>query len=70
LFHLLYAIMPGANAIRAGYRGMVVANLFAAISIGLALDRIVLFVRQRWHGPRRVAAMCALAALLTMAALE
>ena len=33
-FQLLYAIVPGANAIRTGYRGMIVANLFAAIAIG------------------------------------
>lgn len=40
LFHLLYVFIPGANAIRVGYRAIVVANLFAATAIGLTFDRI------------------------------
>ena len=43
LFHLLYAIVPGASAIRVGYRGMVVANLFAVTAIGLTIDRAFRF---------------------------
>jgi hypothetical protein len=41
LFHVLYAIVPGANAIRAGYRAMVVANLFGATAMALAFDRLL-----------------------------
>ena len=41
LFRLLYDVVPGAKAIRVGYRGMVVANLFAVTAIGLAFDRII-----------------------------
>jgi hypothetical protein len=40
-FHLLYALVPGAKAIRVGYRAMVVANLFAATAIALAFDRVI-----------------------------
>jgi hypothetical protein len=35
LFRIFYAVMPGAAAIRAGYRAMIVANLFAVIAIAL-----------------------------------
>ena len=33
LFRLLYVVLPGANAIRVGYRAMIVANLFAVTAI-------------------------------------
>jgi hypothetical protein len=44
LFRLLYATMPGAKAIRAGYRGMVVGNLFAATAIALTIHRATVLV--------------------------
>jgi hypothetical protein len=40
LFRLAYEWLPGANAIRVGYRAMVVANLFAVITIGLTFNQI------------------------------
>jgi hypothetical protein len=39
-FLILYKLVPGASAIRAGYRGMIVANFFAAISLAFAIKRI------------------------------
>ena len=35
LFQIFYAFVPGAAAIRAGYRAMIVANLFAVAAIAL-----------------------------------
>ena len=40
LFRLAYEKLPGANAIRAGYRSMVVANFFAVIPIGLTFNQL------------------------------
>ena len=40
LFLVLYKLVPGAGAIRSGYRAMVVGNFFAAISVALAINRI------------------------------
>ena len=40
LFQILYWTVPGATAIRVGYRSMVVANLFAACAIALSFDRL------------------------------
>jgi hypothetical protein len=70
LFHLLYVIMPGANAIRVGYRGMVVANLFAVIAIGLTFDRVLLFALREPRASVRLGAVGALTALLSLAAIE
>ncbi len=70
LFQLLYMTVPGANAIRAGYRGMVVANLFAATAIGLTFDRAI---RLTWQNPGiafRKGWLAILTALLSLAALE
>ena len=70
LFHVLYAIVPGAKAIRVGYRGMVVANLFAVTAIGLTSNRII---RLSLHEPRtflRRGRVAALTALLSLAAIE
>jgi hypothetical protein len=70
LFQLLYAIVPGANAIRAGYRGMVVANLFAAIAIGLTLDRLIQLSLSKPRTLMRSRRLCALTALVSLAAIE
>lgn len=70
LFQLLYMTVPGANAIRAGYRGMVVANLFAATAIGLTFDRTI---RLTWQNPGiafRKGWLVILTAVLSLAALE
>lgn len=40
LFEAAYAVIPGATAIRVGYRGMVVANLFAVVATVLTLQRM------------------------------
>jgi hypothetical protein len=70
LFQLLYAIVPGANAIRAGYRGMVVANLFAAIAIGLTLDRLIQLSLSKPRTLMRSRRLFALTALVSLAAIE
>ena len=64
LFRVLYDVVPGANAIRVGYRGMVVANLFAVTVIGLTFSRVVRLTNavdyeqraMRWAVNRRIAA--------------
>jgi len=40
VFLILFKLVPGAGAIRAGYRAMVVANFFAVISVALAIGRL------------------------------
>jgi hypothetical protein len=40
VFLVFFKLVPGAGAIRAGYRAMVVANYFAIISVALAIGRI------------------------------
>ena len=70
LFHILYAVVPGAKAIRVGYRGMVAANLFAVTAIGLTFTRLI---RSSFGDPRvlpRVAKLGAWTALLSLAAIE
>jgi hypothetical protein len=41
-FLVLFKLVPGAGAIRAGYRAMIVANYFAVISVALAIGHISL----------------------------
>jgi hypothetical protein len=70
LFRVLYIVVPGANAIRDGHRGMVVANLFAVTAVGLTLDRII---QSSLQGPRtyaRLGRLAGLTALLSLAAIE
>jgi len=70
LFHVFYAVVPGAKAIRVGYRGMVVANLFAVTAIALTFDRVA---RSSLQEPRRwlrLTRLGALMAVLTLAAIE
>jgi hypothetical protein len=40
LFRFLYSVVLGAGAVRVGYRGMLVANLFATVSIAMNCDRL------------------------------
>ena len=70
LFHLLYAIAPGAKAIRVGYRGMVVANLFAVAAIGLTFDRIIQFTLQQPRTWLRLVRLAILTTLLSLAVIE
>ena len=69
-FQLLYAIVPGANAIRTGYRGMIVANLFAAIAIGLTFDRVIELSFSKPRTLMRSKQLFALIALISLAAFE
>jgi hypothetical protein len=46
LFRFLYAILPGANAIRVGYRAMIVANLFAVTAIFPTCQRTFRILRE------------------------
>jgi hypothetical protein len=70
LFQLLYSVVPGATAIRAGYRGMIVANLFAVIAIALAFDRRVKLARRDAGGARRLLGIAIPLALLAMLPVE
>ena len=70
LFRVLYDVVPGAKAIRDGYRGMVVANLFAVTSIGLTFDRVVRLSLQEPHRSLRLARLGAVTAVLALAAIE
>ncbi len=70
LFRALYDVVPGAKAIRVGYRGMVVANLFAVTAIGLAFDRIIRLALQEPHRSLRLARLGAVTAVLALAAME
>jgi hypothetical protein len=70
LFRVVYVVVPGANAIRYGYRGMLVANLFAVTAVGLTLDRII---QRSLHAPRtyaRLGRLAGLTALLSLAVIE
>ncbi len=70
LFHVLYALVPGANAIRAGYRAMVVANLFAVTAIALTFDRVLRLSLREPRAFVRVGRLTAVTALLTVALIE
>jgi hypothetical protein len=70
LFRVLYDVAPGAKAIRDGFRGMVVANLFAVTAIGLAFDRIIRLALQEPHRSLRLAQLGAVTAVLALAAIE
>jgi hypothetical protein len=70
LFRILYDVVPGAKAIRVGYRGMVVANLFAVTAIGLAFDRVIRLSWQEPRAPFRVLRLGAVTAVLALAAVE
>jgi hypothetical protein len=70
LFHFLYTWVPGAIGIRAGYRGMVVANLFAVMAIGLTFNRIFQAAMEKPHTFLGLARLTALTALLALAAIE
>ena len=70
LFRVLYDVVPGAKAIRAGYRGMVVANLFAVTAIGLTFDRVIRLALQESHLSLRLGRLAALTAVLALAAIE
>ena len=64
------SVVPGAKAIRVGYRGMVVANLFAVTAIGLAFDRIIRLALQEPRRSLRLGRLGALTAVLALAAIE
>jgi hypothetical protein len=70
LFRALYDVAPGAKAIRVGFRGMVVANLFAVTAIGLAFDRIIRLALQEPRRSLRLARLGAVTAVLALAAIE
>jgi hypothetical protein len=70
LFRLAHEWLPGANVIHAGYRAMVVANLFAVIPIGLTFNQIF---RSQMEKPGTffvVARPAALIILLVLGAVE
>jgi hypothetical protein len=69
-FRVLYAFLPGASAIRDGYRSMVVANVFAAIAIGLTFDRIIRLALSEHRKWQRICAVAAVTCVLSLAAVE
>jgi len=70
LFYILYATVPGATAIRVGYRCMIVANLFAAIAIALTSERIFSLSARQARAWLRLGAPAVLSALLALAVVE
>jgi hypothetical protein len=71
LFRVLYAILPGASVIRVGYRSMVVANVFAAMAIGLTFDRIIRLALSTHREKRlRLGVVSAAVCVLALAAIE
>ena len=70
LFRVLYDVVPGAKAIRVGYRGMVVANLFAVTAIGLTFDRVIRLSLQEPRMSLRLGRLGAVTAVLALAAIE
>ncbi len=70
LFRVLYDVVPGAKAIRVGFRGMVAANLFAVTAIGLTFDRLVRLSLQQSRKSLRLGRLGALTAVLALAAIE
>jgi hypothetical protein len=69
LFKLVYDFVPGATAIRAGHRGVFVADLFATIAIALAFDRLM-YVLLRRPSPMRVRPLFWVVSLLLLAMVE
>jgi hypothetical protein len=70
LFYILYATIPGASAIRAGYRCMIVANLFAVTAIALTFDRIFSLSFKEGRILLRFRRVAVLTALLSLGAVE
>jgi hypothetical protein len=70
LFRVLYDVVPGAKAIRVGFRGMVVANLFAVTAIGLTFDRVIRLALQEPRRSLRLGRLGVLTAVLALAAIE
>lgn len=70
MFRILYDAVPGAKAIRDGYRGMVVANLFAVTAIGLTFNQAIRLALQEPHRSLRLARLGAVTAVLALAAIE
>jgi hypothetical protein len=70
LFRVIYAIVPGATAIRVGDRGMVVANLFAVTAIGLTVDRLIRRFFKLSRPLMRVGGLAALMVLLSLGTIE
>ncbi len=70
LFRILHDVVPGAKAIRVGYRGMVVANLFAVTAIGLTFNQIIRLLLLESRPLMRFGWLAPLTALLALAATE
>jgi hypothetical protein len=69
LFHLLYVVLPGANAIRVGNRAMIIANLFAVTAISLTCQQAFRLVQEP-HIIRSLIRSSVLGGLLFLAAIE
>jgi hypothetical protein len=69
LFHLLYVVLPGASAIRVGYRAMVVANLFAVTAIALTFHQGLRTLRE-WRTTRSRIWLGVLMTLLSLTVVE
>lgn len=70
LFVWLQAYVPGAMAIRVGYRAMIVGNLFAVIAVAVAFDRIVRRALANPRPSRRIVQVSVVSLLLAMVAIE
>ena len=71
LFFILSKFLPGAGAIRSGYRAMIVANFFAIGSVGLAVSHIwLVFSRMNTEGLKAKFVRVAVPALMVFVAVE
>jgi hypothetical protein len=70
-FLILTKLVPGARAIRAGYRGMIVSNFFAVIAVALAIGRISLISsRNGTAGLKVMSTRAVITALMTLGMVE
>ncbi len=69
LFRLLYVALPGANAIRVGYRAMIVANLFAMTAIALTFHQAFRTLQEP-RTRRSIVGLCVLIGLLSLTVVE
>ena len=70
LFTWLQAYVPGAMAIRVGYRAMVVGNVFAMTGVAVVFDRLVRWALANPRASRRVVQVGVISILLATVAIE
>jgi hypothetical protein len=69
-YWLLYKFVPGAGAIRVGYRAMVISNLFAVTAVALTASRVVALSWAHGAGLRKPLWLAAVLVLLGFCLVE